>query len=272
MTEIAVRPDAPAEVDLGQDPVARLASWVDTARAAHQIATSLCKTAFVPTQYRNNPDEAAAAILAGAELGIPGPLAALRAFHPINGTPTLSALAMRAIVQSRGHEVPIVSSDETRAVVRGRRRGDEHWQTSTWTIERATVAGYVGGRNPNWKTNPTAMLVARATSEICRWVASDAIMGMPYSAEELQDQAELAGPTAPAPAARRLTVAELDEPSQVDTVGWQGDNRAQDDPETRVCGVETPDGPCGWPAGHPTGPDLDGYDGHDVVTEVATDA
>jgi hypothetical protein len=31
---------------------------------------------------------------------------------------------------------------------------------------------------------PQAMLAARATSEVCRLVAADAILGMPYSSEE----------------------------------------------------------------------------------------
>src|SRR5687767_7505856 len=104
MTELAI-PNSAGALEAGPaDATARLISWADTARAAHQMATSLCKTSFVPAHYRDKPDEGAAAILAGAELGIPGPLAALKAFHPINGTPTLSALSMRGIVQAHGHD------------------------------------------------------------------------------------------------------------------------------------------------------------------------
>jgi hypothetical protein len=210
MTDVALRPDTPLDVNPGQDAaIARLGAWAETARAAHQMASSLVKTTFVPTQYRDKPHEATAAIMAGAEMGI-GPMASLRAFHPINGTPTLSALAMRAIVQAQGHDVRIVHSDDERAEVAVRRRGHTEWQTSVWTIERAQLAGLIGGKNPNWKSNPAAMLVARATSEGCRWVASDAIMGMPYSAEELEDHPEIAGPTpTTTPTTRRLTAAEL---------------------------------------------------------------
>lgn len=32
-----------------------------------------------------------------------------------------------------------------------------------------------------------------------------------------------------------------------------------------ACGFSTPDGACNLPPGHPTGPELDGYDGHDVI-------
>lgn len=300
MTEIAIRPDA-AELAVGRDPVAQLAAWAETARAAHQIATSLCKTTFVPAQYRDKPHEGAAAILAGAELGIPGPLAALRAFHPINGTPTLSAMAMRAITQAHGHEVVTRHTDATRAEVAVRRKGGTDWQTAVWTIERAQLAGLVGGKNPNWKTNPTAMLMARATSEGCRWIASDALMGMPYSAEELQDQAELTA-AAPTPATRRLNPADLDEPAVTGPASTFAEQRqayeaihgqrppdlhlhdeqqttrllasmgqqhvpgkAESQPITEYCGFTTPDGACNLPAGHPAGPELDGYDGHDVI-------
>ena len=36
-------------------------------------------------------------------------------------------------------------------------------------------------------------------------------------------------------------------------------------PITEFCGYATPDGACNLPAGHETGPELDGFDGHDVV-------
>jgi hypothetical protein len=297
MTELAV-PNSTGALEVGpaDDQVARLVSWAETARAAHQIATSLCKTTFVPDHYKDKPHEGAAAILAGAELGIPGPLAALRAFHPINGTPTLSAMAMRAITQAHGHEVRIVHSDATRAEVAVRRKGSTDWQSVVWTIERAEQAGLVGGRNVNWKKNPTAMLIARATSEGCRWVASDALMGMPYSAEEMQDEVGLSSPAPAAPVARRLSVADLDKPAAVEaparnvrpagpdlhlhdehqtarmlaTIGQMYvPGKAESQPITEYCGFGTPDGPCNLPAGHATGPELDGYDGHDVVPTEA---
>jgi hypothetical protein len=44
-------------------------------------------------------------------------------------------------------------------------------------------------------------------------------------------------------------------------------------PKARAaCGFSTPDGACTLPAGHPVGPDLDGFDGHDVVPGGGTDA
>ncbi|WIM97813.1 hypothetical protein ACTOB_001367 [Actinoplanes oblitus] len=41
--------------------------------------------------------------------------------------------------------------------------------------------------------------------------------------------------------------------------------KAESQPITEFCGWETPDGACNLPVGHPVGPELPGYDGHDVV-------
>lgn len=204
---LAVRNSHAAAIALPDDSdsaMKQLILWAEAAGAAEQLAERLCNTRFAPAAYRNKPIEGAAAIMAGAEVGL-SPIASLRAFDDIQGTPAPKAITLRAIVQSRGHDILITKSTDTEAVVTGRRKGDTEWQTCTWTIDRATKAGYPK-KNGNWNTNPAAMLVARATSEVCRWVASDAIMGMPYSAEEIQDQG-LQVDARPAP--RRVAAAEI---------------------------------------------------------------
>jgi hypothetical protein len=51
------------------------------------------------------------------------------------------------------------------------------------------------------------------------------------------------------------------------TIGQQYvPGKAESQPITEFCGYATPDGPCDLPAGHPTGPEYDGFDGHDVVS------
>ena len=173
--------------------VSSLMAWAQSASAAHEIAVHLVRTSFVPEGFRGKPDEATAAILAGIEVGLQ-PMAALRSFDVIQGTAAPRANTLRAIVQSRGHEVWVVESTDTRAIVAGRRRGSDREQRSTWTIDRAAKLGLVN--KSNWKNQPQAMLIARATSEICRLIASDAILGLPYSIEELVDGGPV-DPTAP---------------------------------------------------------------------------
>lgn len=203
---MVVRPEStPTALDIPatQDQaIARLMEWAQAADAAYLMAQKLCGTQFSPVAYRGKPEEATAAILAGAEVGL-SPMASLRAFDNIQGTPAPKAVTLRAIVQAAGHHVRIDESTEKVAVVSGRRKGDTEWQTSTWTIERATQMGLTG--KDQWKKQPAAMLIARATSEVCRWIASDAIMGMPYSSEEIYD----GGDFEPRPAPRRVTAAEI---------------------------------------------------------------
>jgi hypothetical protein len=156
--------------------------WAQEADLAVQIAEKLVNTSFVPVSMRGKVADLAAAILAGQELGLQ-PMATLRSMDVIQGTPALRAHAMRGLVQSKGHKVVKVSSSSTRVVMRGKRLGDREWQEVEWTIERARELGLTG--KTEWKKQPETMLIARATGEICRLIASDVLFAMPYAAEEL---------------------------------------------------------------------------------------
>jgi hypothetical protein len=192
-----------------------LRTWAAELEAAAVIARQLAPTAFLPdTLRRYEYDErgrpidgkdgrparldldattatAAAAILTGQELGLK-PMASLRSIAVINNTPALAALTLRAILQSNGHDIWVAESTMTRAVVRARRAGSlEPPQESIWTLDRAKTAGlYPGRERGQWIRQPQSMLVARATAEASRWIASDAILGIPYTVEELIDALE----------------------------------------------------------------------------------
>ncbi len=203
MSEIEIRTEQSAVAAYQQSSIDRLQTWAAQAQAVSLIAADICSTSFAPAAYRGKPAEATAAILAGAELGL-DPMASLRAFDSIQGVPAPKALTLRAVVQAAGHTVRVVESSPQRCIVEGRRKGDTEWQRVEWTIERAQLMPQYKS-NPNWKTSPAQMLVARATSELCRWIAADALMGMPYSAEEISDTTGL---QASAPT-RAVTAADI---------------------------------------------------------------
>ena len=164
-----------------------LVEWAQSADAAYALANRLCSTAFVPAQFKGKPVEAAAAMLAGAEVGL-SPMASLRAFDVIQGVAAPRALTVRAIAQSQGHEFITDEATPTRVKMRGRRRGASEWQSVEWTIQRATQLGLTG--KDQWKKQPQTMLIARATTELVRLIAADAILGIGYSYEEIADEAE----------------------------------------------------------------------------------
>ena len=169
-----------------------LNEWAARLQSAHQIGSALCGTSFAPTHFRGKPDEAAAAILYGSEVGFT-PTQALQNLYVIGGKPALYARPMVAIVQAAGHEVWTAEKSDESVTVCGRRRGSEHIVTETWTLARAQRAGYTS--NKKYQTDPQAMLYARAASDVCRQVAADALAGMAYSVEEL----EMATPEQSAP-------------------------------------------------------------------------
>lgn len=204
MSELTVREDnAPAPPTTSADrELTTLQAWAIDADKAYQIAGQLAKSSFIPETLRGKPYDITAAILTGQELGLP-PMASLRAMDIIYGVPALRAHAMRGLVQSHGHAVQLVESTDKQCVMRGRRKGDEDWQTVTWTIERASKL--LGGLKNQWTKQPTTMLIARATGEICRLIAADVLYAAPYAAEELDDQ----GRPAPTLAAAPVTAAEV---------------------------------------------------------------
>lgn len=209
MTDLAI-PDTHSPVLMAQRPTmlapvrSSIADWAHEADLAFQLAERLANTSFIPSTMRGKVGDITACLLAGNELGLP-PMASLKSMDVIHGTPGLRAHAMRGLVQSHGHEIELIESTDTVCRMRGRRQGAEAWQEVLWTIARAQLAGFVS-KNPNYKSQPANMLVARATGEISRLIASDALHGVPYTAEELRDsQPRLTAVQAGAP----VTAAEI---------------------------------------------------------------
>ncbi|MDI9887329.1 hypothetical protein QMZ92_23895 [Streptomyces sp. HNM0645] len=223
--EIAQRDEQAAiatTADTGPTPTAgttALMAWAQEADLAYQMAQKLAATSFVPQSLRGKPGDITAAILAGAELGLK-PMATLKSIDVIQGTPALRAHAMRAVVQKQGHEIELVESTPERCVMRGRRKGSDTWQTVEWTTQRAAQMKLT--EKAEWKKQPQNMLVARATGELCRLIASDALHGMPYVSEELEGtvHAEVVPAKAPLSVAALTAPAASTPPAQADNAAY----------------------------------------------------
>jgi hypothetical protein len=172
MSELAIYPST----DLGV--------FVEEARQVHQIAVALADTAFVPASMRGKPQEITGAILFGRELGL-DPMTALQTINLIQGRPTLSANAMRGLAMAAGVRFRLDESTQTRCVMSAAPPGADKWTTITWTIDQAQKLGLM--TKDNWKNQPGTMLIARATSQLCRLVAANILIGAPYSTEEIRD-------------------------------------------------------------------------------------
>lgn len=170
-----------------------LVAWASELGAAHQIAQAICSTEFVPKDFRGNPEKTATAILYGKSVGL-DPLAALANVFVVHGRPAMYSRTMVALAQRAGVEFRRTAATEQQVTVHARRRGAEHWQEFTWSITRATKAGYT--TNAKYKTDPIGMLTAKAFAEAVRILAPDVLMGIAVSEEvELGDYDSQ--PTAP---------------------------------------------------------------------------
>lgn len=150
--------------------------------AAHQLASAMVKTAMVPAAYRGKADDAAAAILYGAEIGL-NPIQALQQVFPIHGQPAIYARTMVALLKARGFRFRTIESTNDSVTVAGTSPSGET-EESTWTIERADRAGYT--TNKKYETDPQAMLYAKACAEVCRKLAPDVLLGISHTREDLE--------------------------------------------------------------------------------------
>lgn len=181
---LAVPEPGGAAVAIPTSGASALVEWAQAAQAAHSLAEPLARTDFVPQHFRGNAAAATAAILYGAEVGL-SPMQALQNIYVISGRPALYSRTMLALALAAGHEAHVEESTEQRAVVVGKRRGSSHEERVVVTMDQARKAGWTS--NKKYASEPATMLLARAQSQLVRRIAPDALVGMAYSVEEVED-------------------------------------------------------------------------------------
>jgi len=150
------------------------------------LAGQIAKTQFVPADFNGRPEVVLAAMLYGRELGL-GPMQSLNLIQSIKGRVGLKPEGMRALVRQKGHRIWPKEMSDTSVTLCGWRLGDpaDAIVQVTWNMDDAKRAGL--GAGDNWRKYPRAMLVARATSELCRLHFADVIGGLSYTPDELAD-------------------------------------------------------------------------------------
>src|ERR1700753_2747345 len=95
-----------------------LMDHAELASMAYEFATKLVCTKMVPVRFRNAPEEATAAILYGAELGL-GPIAALQNIFEVHGSPGIYARTAQALWEAKGFRFKTMESNNGVATVHG---------------------------------------------------------------------------------------------------------------------------------------------------------
>lgn len=149
----------------------------------------ICQTAMVPQAYRNKPEEAAATIMFGKEIGLP-PMTALQFIANINGRPGVYGDALPGIAMNKGliremrewfEGEPFQDNYTAWCEVR---RPDGSKATNHFSVADAKKAGLWSKQGP-WASYPRRMLQWRARGWAIRDAAPNLLFGM--TAEELQD-------------------------------------------------------------------------------------
>lgn len=220
-----------------------LMEHAEIANMAYEFAAKLVVTRMVPARYRNQPEEATAAILYGAELGL-GPIAALQNIFDVHGSPGIYARTAQALLEAKGFRFKTLENTDQVATVAGIHPNtalgdvfswDNADEKSTFTIEDAERAGWCpkphdGDRggvlvngvryqsnangklagNEKYLTQPRQMLWAKAMMEVCRRLSPATLLGIAYSVEELESEQAVEPALAARPAATdALTVEEI---------------------------------------------------------------
>lgn len=166
-----------------------------------EYSKALAASDLLPKQYRGHPANVLVAVEYGAALGL-SPMAAIQGIHVVEGKPTASAQLIGALVRNAGHKLRVTGTDEGAVAVIVRRDDPDYEFRAEWTMERAKRAGLAG--KAVWKQYPTAMLKARAITEVARDACPEVLSGVAYTPEELEPS--------PAPVAR-ASAARLVPPS-----------------------------------------------------------
>lgn len=130
-----------------------------------RLAEQLARSSMCPEQFRGKPDEIAIVGYALADNGFRLTLSTLPQCYVVHGRPGYMAQLQIAMVARAGCcLVPLdEESDATTATVRVFGK-DGQWHRVTVTMAEAELAGWPK-RNPNYKTMPDRMLMARAVTK-----------------------------------------------------------------------------------------------------------
>lgn len=157
-------------------------------------AEVLADSNLLPAQYRKNPANVLLAAELGEALGIPT-IQAINSIHVIEGKPSAGADLMASIVRRAGHRIRVTErrTQDGPIVTAQLIRSDDPDFTfeSTWDMSRARQAKL--DKKDNWVKYPASMMRARAIMEVCRAGASEAMYGVSYTPEELEDVAPAMG-------------------------------------------------------------------------------
>lgn len=153
---------------------------------------------LLPQAYRGKPANVLIAVGLGAPMGLT-PSEALYRIDVIGGKPTASAELIASNVRKAGHKLRVIPSETscTAQII----RADDPEFTFEVTRDMEWAKGMGLHTKDNYKKQPGTMLQWRAITAVARLACPEALYGVSYTADELEDLGERRALAAPAQSA-----------------------------------------------------------------------
>ncbi|MCY4058858.1 MAG: hypothetical protein OXG44_12730 [Gammaproteobacteria bacterium] len=164
----------------GLAPVLRLNGVASFAELA-LMAEAFSQAQTIRKEYRDKPNDLMLVAMMGADHGW-HMIRASQSYNVMDGTPSMTANAMRSIVMAAGHMIEYDITSE-RVIARGRRCDTGQEASAEFSMKEAHQAGLVKPRS-GWEKYAEDMMLARATSRIVRRLFAD-VEYSAYTPDEL---------------------------------------------------------------------------------------
>lgn len=153
-------------------------------------AKAMAVSTLLPKHYQSQPGNLLFAIEYADALGVER-INAITEIFVIDGKPSASANLIAGLIRKAGHVLRVEGDDTYAKATLIRKDDPENPMIATWNMEKARQAGLTG--KSVWKAYPGAMLRSRAITEVARMGATDATLGLVYTAEELGAEVDAQG-------------------------------------------------------------------------------
>ena len=192
---------------------------------------------LVPQAYRGKPANALVAIGLGQAMGLT-PAESLYRIDVIQGKPTASAELIASNVRKAGHKLRVEVDEQAKSVRATIWRADDPEYPHTVVRDMAWAQQMGLANKDNYKKQPTTMLQWRAISAVARLACSEALYGVTYTPDEVQDMGELKTPhSTPQPTPEPVPAVEGISQEQWETIKTMGAERGLD-PALLVEGIQ----------------------------------
>lgn len=165
-------------------------------------AQTLAQGSLVPQSYRGNPANILVAMGLGQSMGL-SPAESLYRINVIQGKPTASAELIAAQVRKAGHKLRIVKDEATQSVTATIVRRDDPDYPISETRDAAWAQRMGLSGKDNYRKQPMTMLTWRAITAVAREACPEALYGVAYTPDEMEDFAS----AAPQPVAAKVAPA-----------------------------------------------------------------